>query len=466
MNIFRFFKQKVLSQPRASAIKVLEKVLYLLIITVIFRFLWIIPLPSIPVDSLKSILDQYSFGEILNMTSSGALASTTLIAVGLNPYINASIMLQLLGSVIPKLQDLQKEGIRGRMVINMYTRLLTVPLAILQSIVIYLALKQYQYAIPQLQGIFPLSLIELGTLVATLTGGAILLMWVSELITEDGFLNGSSYLIAAGILADIPGVLSGSLETTANRIVAITVAVSLLWVGFIVFITSAERRIAIKHARIRTFGQKPIKDNHLPLKLNQSGVMPVIFALSFLSTPMMILDAIMKSDLPDKYTWLSKLDSFFQMVANSNSETYNPWYYNGILVFLIVSFSIFYTFVVFKPSDTAENLQKQGAYIVGVRPGEETKRYLTKIMLRLAVVGSIFLALIAIVPMVIPDVLQSTGSYSLPAFLGGATISKNWSVDVPILFSGTGILIVIGVAVDMLEKIRSMKTEEYSIKGI
>lgn len=423
---------------------VINKVLILFLFTLIFRFLSSIPVPGVPLNSLKEILSNYSFGEILNMTSSGALANTTLIAIGLSPYINASVIIQLLESVIPKLKELREQGLRGRMVLSMYTRLLTLPLALLQGMGIYIFLKQSGLPIgdPDIPGL--MTPIQIATLITSFTGGALLLTWISELISEYKFVNGSSYLIAAGILSDIPGKFTGD-TMNGNVYVMIGVIVFIiLWVGFVVYVTEAEKRLTIKYAKIMTFGSKPVSDNHMPLKLNQSGVMPVIFALSFLSTPSFILSIISNTKLPERFTWITKINEIVNKATDSNGI-----YYNIILTVLIILFSLFYTFVVFNPEETAKNLQKQGAYLPGVRPGKETQSYLTKIMLRLGVVGSLFLAFITLIPFLVPSLLLKYGD-----------------ISVPMIFSGTGILIVIGVSTDVLQKVRSLKSEEYRFKGI
>lgn len=315
-------------------------------------------------------------------------------------------------------------------------------------------LKEYQL-------VAPLSGLELGVLVAGFTGGSMLLMWLSELLTEDNFINGSSYLIAAGILADIPGKFSQGEMSTNTWILVGVLIFTVLWIGFIGYVMAAEKKVKIKHAKVMSFATKPIDDNHLPLRLNQSGVMPVIFAMSFMSTPSLVMDLLSRSELVSKYQWIGNVSEW--VTKHMGSENI---YYSIILAALIVLFSVFYTFVVFSPQDTSENLKKQGAYIPGIRPGSDTKKYLTKIMVRLSIVGSIFLAFITIFPIVLPKFLTSTWSYILPSFLGSGVLAKNWTLDAPFLFSGTAIIIIVGVAVEVFDKIRSMQTDRYSVKGI
>ena len=251
-------------------------------------------------------------------------------------------------------------------------------------------------------------------------------------------------------------------EMANNNWVIVGVLVfTFLWIGFIGYVMAAVKKIKIKHAKVMSFATKPIDDNHLPLRLNQSGVMPVIFAMSFMSTPSLVMDLLSRSELATKYQWIANVAEWVTKYMGSENI-----YYSIILASLIVIFSVFYTFVVFSPQDTSENLKKQGAYIPGIRPGSDTKQYLTKIMVRLSIVGSMFLAFITIFPILLPKFLISTWSYTLPSFLGGNVISKNWVFDVPFLFSGTAIIIIVGVAVEVFDKIKSMQTDRYSVKGI
>ncbi|MBN1374461.1 preprotein translocase subunit SecY [Candidatus Dojkabacteria bacterium] len=430
----------ILSFRSGNGPDILNKTLFILLVSVLFRILFAIPVPGVPINSLGELLSQYSLTEVLNITSSGALMNTTLIAIGLGPYINASVVIQLLTTIFPKFQELQKEGVSGRMKLSMYTRLLTLPLAVFQSVAIYLALKGDGIIMP----LFPL---ELACLIAAFTGGSFLLMWLSELVTEDGFLNGSSYLIAAGILSDIPSRFISASGSVGTLVLILTIVGSLLWIGFVVFVTSAERRVVMKHAKIMTFNSKKVKDNHLPLKLNQAGVMPVIFATSFVSMPQLLVKVLSNVSWVQTTAWLSNAVSKIELFYTDASLEY---YRQGLIALLIIVFSLVYTFVVFNPREVAENLQKQGAYIPGVRPGKDTTNYLIKVMLRLSVVGSIFLSLLAMFPFIVQEI----------------TSLFNENLIIPMFFSGTGILIVIGVAIDLFNKIRSMKTETYSITGI
>lgn len=376
-----------------------------------------VPVPGVPLDSLKDLFGDLGFGEVLSMVSGGVLENATIVAIGLGPYINASVILQLLSSVIPKLEELQKEGEQGRKMINMYTRFLTVPLAVLQSFVIYTGLRQF--------GIMEeLGALDLTLMVATLTGGALIMMWLGELISESGLGGGSSLIIALGILAGIPGSVKNNVAAMDELEVLILVVSAIILVLAIVFITQAERQVPIQFARrVRSIGAAA--ESHIPLKLNQSGVMPVIFAISMLSFPQLIARFLTSDKIPDfiKNTseWLvTQLD--------------NPYIYNVTLVILIIVFSMFYTFIVFNPAKIAENLQKQAAFIPGVRPGHSTVQYLTASAARLSISGAVFLAVIAVLP----------------------SIAKELDIISSNIISGTGLLIVVGTMLDMKRQVESM----------
>lgn len=394
-----------------------DKIWFSLLILVYFRIMAAVPVPGVPLDALKEIFGDLGFGDVMSLVSGGVLQNTTLIAIGLGPYINASVIFQLLGSVVPKIEELQKEGAQGRRILSMYTRLLAVPLAILQSFVIYSVLQQYGI-------ISELSTLDLVNMVATLSAGAMVMMWMGELVSEMGIGGGSSLLIFAGILSGIPGSLKTNVSSMGGTDVPILVGSVVLILLAVVFVTQAERRIPIQFARrVRSIGAAA--ESHIPLKLNQSGVMPVIFAMSLLSFPQLMAQFLMGDNIPEVIrnasTW---------MVTHLE----NPYTYNGLFFFLIVAFSIFYTFVVFNPANVAENLQKQAAFIPGVRPGQQTAKYLSNSAARLAIVGAIFLAIIAILP----------------------SVAKELGLISNSIISGTGILIVVGTVLDMKRQVESM----------
>lgn len=395
-----------------------DKIIFSLFILVVFRLLSSIPVAGIPADAIKSLFEGTSMGDVLSAVSGGVLETASIVAIGLTPYINASIIFQLLGTVIPALDETRKEGADGRRKISMYTRLLTVPLAILQSFVIYSTLLGFGL-------ITKLGPLELATMVATFTAGSIMMMWFGELISESGLGGGSSYLIMLGILSGIPGTVRSNFVMMDGLQKTLFIVLSLIMIIAVVIVTTAERRVKIQYSRrVRTGGAL---ESYVPIKLTQSGVMPVIFAMAFLSFPQLVGKFLISKNFNPTVTDISqKVIDFLN----------NP-YAKDILTFvLVIAFSFFYLSVVFKTDELAENLQKQGAFIQGIRPGEQTSQYLQKISLRLAAVGAIFLALLSI----LPDIFVRIGLVS------GA------------VFSGTGLLIVVGVILEVKRQVESMIT--------
>lgn len=407
-NIKSIFKTK----------EIRDKIIFSLIILFVYRVLSAVPVSGIPAEAIKKLFEGTGLGDILSTVSGGVLENASIVAIGLTPYINASIIFQLLGTVIPKLEELSKEGPEGRRKISMYTRIATVPLAILQSFVIYSTLRGFGL-------IENLEVLELIAMSATLTAGSIIMMWFGELLSEDGIGGGSSYLIMLGILSGIPGTLRSNLLTMDSFQKVVFTLFTVVLIISVIIITQAERQIKIQYSRrVRTGGAL---ESYLPIKLTQSGVMPVIFSMAFLSFPQLIGKFLISRNFNDIITKYSE---------KALEYLDNPYIFNGLSFILVVAFSFFYLTVVFKTDEIAENLQKQGAFIQGIRPGEKTSDYLQKIAFRLASVGAVFLALLSI----LPDILVRTGLISSA------------------IFSGTGLLIVVGVILDIKRQIESMRT--------
>jgi len=407
-------KEKIVSIFRTKTIR--NKILFSLLILVVYRILSAIPVSGIPADALVQLFEGTQLGDVLSTVSGGVLESASLVAIGLTPYINASIIFQLLGTVIPKLEELKKEGPEGRRKISMYTRLATVPLAILQSFVIYSTLRGFGL-------IETLSTIELVGMSAALTAGSLIMMWFGELISEDGVGNGSSYLIMLGILSGIPGTVRTNFVTMDTFQKAVFFAMALILIVVTIVITQAERRVPIQYSRrVRAGGSM---DSYIPIKLTQSGVMPVIFAMSLLSFPQLIAKFLVSKNYSDGVT----------NFANKMIEWLgNTYIYESLTFVFMIAFALFYLTVVFNTDDLSENLQKQGAFIQGVIPGNNTSDYLRKTALRLNIVGAIFLALVSILP-------------SFMIHFGLMTAS---------VITGTGLLIVIGVMLDTKRQVESM----------
>lgn len=329
-----------------------NKIIFSLLILLIYRVLSAVPISGIPAEALVELFKGTQFGDILSTVSGGVLESATIVAIGLTPYINASIIFQLLGTVIPKLQELRKEGPEGRRKISMYTRLATVPLAILQSFVIYSTLRGFGL-------VGTLTTIELVVMAATLTAGAVIMMWMGELISEDGIGGGTSYLIMLGILSGIPGTIRTNFLTMDPLQKVSFIGISVLLIIATIVITQTERRVPIQYSRrVRAGGAM---ESYIPIKLTQSGVMPVIFAMSLFSFPQLIGKFLVSKDYSENITlWGNKILDMMN----------NQYFYNISVFILIVAFSFFYLTVVFNTDELAENLQKQGAFIQGIRPGD------------------------------------------------------------------------------------------------
>lgn len=399
-----------------------KKILFTLGIFVVFRFLAHIPVSGVNLAQLKALFEQNQFLGLLDIFSGGTLANFSIMGLGLNPYINASIILQLSTMVFPKLEALSKEGESGRQKINQYTRLLTVPLAAVQGVGMFALLKS--------QGILTqTSPIDILTFIATMTAGTMLLVWLGEMITERGVGNGISVLIFAGIVARLPVVFSQTSATTdASNFfnLAIALGMGLLVVASVVVVNEATRQIAVYYAK-RVKGNKMYggQSTHLPLRLNQAGVIPIIFAVSLVLMPSLIAN----------YLSASNIESL-RGVATTLSVWFNPdgLFYNVFYFLLVVGFTYFYTAVVFNPKKISEEIQKYGGFIPGIRPGSATASYLNYILTRITLVGALFLGLIAILP-------------SIARFI----------TDIQTLvLGGTGILIVVSV---VLETIKSVEAQ-------
>ena len=411
MNKYIDIVKRILNTP-----EIRKKIIFSLIILFAYRFLAAIPVAGIPADAITKLFEGSNFGDLLSTVSGGVLETASIAAIGLSPYINASITLQLLGTVIPKLEELRKEGPDGRKKISMYTRLLTVPLAIMQSFVIYSTLRGFGL-------IDQLGPLDLATMIATLSAGSIIVMWFAELISENGIGGGSSYLIFLGIIAGVPGTLSSNfrLMDTFQRV--ILVVVTLLLIASVVYVSEAQRRIKVQYSRrVRTGGAM---DSYIPIKLTQFGVMPVIFAVSLLSFPQLIGKFILSRDVSD---------SILNITTKVMNFLDNPLYSNILTFLLIVGFSFFYLTVVFKTDELAENLQKQGGFIPGIRPGKNTSSYLRSVAFRLAAVGATFLAFISILPNILIEFNLMTVT----------------------IVTGTGLLIMVGVVLDIRRQVSSM----------
>lgn len=407
-----------------------RKLLFTLIIFIIFRLFAHIPVAGVNIASLKQLFLQNQFLGFLDIFSGGTLSNFSVMALGLNPYINASIVLQLLTLVIPKLEAMSKESEQGRQKINQYTRMLTVPLALLQAFGMYSLLRSQQII-----GI--LHPLELVSFIITMTAGTMLLVWLGELITEKGVGNGVSLLIFAGIVGHLPSLVSQTVSTTtAENIfsIAMFLGIGLLVVAAIVVMNEATRQIAVFYAK-RVRGNKTTggQSTFLPLRLNQAGVIPIIFAVSLVLMPSLLANYFVTSK-----------NLLLHNVANTISIQFRPdgWLYNGTYFFLVVAFTYLYTAVVFNPKKIAEEIQKYGGFIPGIRPGTPTAKYLNSIMTRITLAGALFLGIIAI----------------LPSLAGGVSGVQS------LLLGGTSVLIVVSVVLETIKNIESqLVTRNYEV---
>ena len=395
------------------------RILFVLGALVVFRFLAAIPIPGIDATQLEAFLSNNQFLGLLNIFSGGGFSNLSIMMIGVSPYITASIVMQLMTVLIPKLKEMyQEEGDAGRMRFMQYSRYLTVPLAFVQAFGFLLLLQQ--------NGIVPaLSPLGFATNVFVIAAGAMLIMWIGELVSEFGVGNGISLIIFAGIVAGIPSSVSQfAFSFDVSQIptyVGFTAAAALIIAG-VVFITEAERPIPVTYAR-RVRGTKVLGgiSTYLPLRVNQAGVIPIIFALSILLFPQMIATFLAKSSIP-----------FIASAASSVvSGLANQWIYGGLYFFLVFIFTYFYTAITFEPHQVAKNLQKNGAFIPGVRPGGTTAEYLGNIITRITLVGALFLGILAVLPIILQGITGITA----------------------VTIGGTALLIVVSVVLDLVKKI-------------
>lgn len=399
-----------------------RKILITAFLFIVFRLFAHIPVPGINHSRLAILFSSNQFLGLLDIFSGGTLVNFSIMALGLNPYINASIILQLLTIVFPKLEELQKEGEYGREKINQYTRFITVPLATLQSIGMFALLKN--------QGIIavsdPLTLISI---IVTMTTGTIFVMWLGELITEYGIGNGISLLIFAGIVGRLPITLSKSLSTaTAESLMGymIFTVLAIFVIAATVFVNEAVRRVPVHYAR-RVRGNKMYggSTSYLPLRINQAGVIPIIFAVSMVLIPSLLGGFLRQLKNP---TFVG-FGNFLSTVFNPNSISYNLIYF-----LLVLGFTYFYTAITFNPTKISGEIQKYGGFIPGIRPGGPTASYLNYILTRITLAGALFLGIIAV----------------LPSLARGATGLST------LLIGGTSVLIVVSV---VLESVKSLEAQ-------
>lgn len=369
-----------------------RKVLFTLAILVFIRLIAHIPLPQIDRAQLQNFLGQSEnqvFG-ILGLFTGGSISRLSIDLMGVGPYITASIVVQLLTKAIPAWEAISKEGSQGREKLNQYTRYLSVPMALIQGYGTVALLKS--------QNIFPLlTNLELAQILLTITVTSLFVMWLGELISEKGIGNGISLIIGLGIIAGLPQQITNTasiIESGNYTSLAIVLALFIATIAVVIMVNEAERKIPVTYAR-RAVGAGNV-DSYLPLRVNSAGVIPIIFALSFLTFPAVIARFLSTASSP-------KIVAFSQQITDLvNNQTFYGIAY-ALLVFI---FTFFYTYIVFQPNQIAENLQKQGGFIPGVRPGTETSKFLKYVISRLTVLGAIFLSVIAVMPIIVENAIN------------------------------------------------------------
>lgn len=443
-----------------------KRLLVVLGLIVVYRFLAHVPVPLAEPTQLRavvsSVISGNDFGGFLNLLSGGALSSFSIVLVGLTPFITASVITQLLTKAIPRLEELNKDGESGRRKINQWTRLVTVPLAIVQSIAFIFILRQTILA-SNTTALGDPTLTQWIVSVTAMSAGSVMLMWLGELVTEQGIGNGISLLIFAGIISQLPTTLAAfgsSLFDTSRGALSVfgwfsipvnptifwvllgLLAFSLILLYFLVKINEAQRVITINYAK-RVHGNSSYGGvkSILPIKLIAAGVIPVIFAVAFLSLPAFV-GQILKATGAAKYTDLANnLIAWFQapQAGSFTGSTWQAFIYPAIYFLLVIFFTYFYTGIVFNANEIAENLQKQGGFIAGIRPGKTTEKYLSTTVNRLILFGSFVLGIIAITPFIAEYLM-----YQLAGITG-----TNLSIG------GTGLLIVVSVGLETLRQINS-----------
>jgi len=397
-----------------------RRLIFTAIIIAIFRLVAHIPAPGVNVAALKNVFGANAFLSLLDVFSGGTLGNFSIMALGLNPYINASIILQMLGMVIPQLEALQKEGDYGRQKINQYTRLLTIPLCFLQGIALIFILNR--------QGLTTTANpFQLASIVFTLAAGTSLLIWLGEQLNDYGLGNGISMIIFVGIVSRIPVNVVQTISTLDQTkiftyLIFLVFAVAAIYA--IVRVGEATREIPIQSARRGTNSLSAVSGGSLPLRLNQAGVIPIIFAVSFMLVPSLLSKVLAGVNNPGLVNFATTVSK----VLAPNTVVYNVLYF-----VLVVAFTYFYTAVVFNPEKIAQDLRSSGSFIPGIRPGPNTVDFLNFVLNRITLVGASFLGLVAILPSVISGFTGISG----------------------LAIGGTSVLIVVSVVLEILKTVNS-----------
>lgn len=413
-----------------------NKILFTLGIIAVYRIMTHISIPEVNKEALQYVFDKNSLLGAFSLLTGGSAENFSIVLMGLSPYINASIIIQLLTVILPRMEEISKEGEQGRKRLNRYTRWLTLPLAFLQSYGM-ITLLNTQAQVPIIEGLD-------GSLVGfeywsvilpimfTISVGTITLMWLGEVISEKGIGNGTSVLIFAGIIASIPTAVGPTLSLAQNEperllpMVAVLLFI-LFFTLLVVLFTEGQRRIPITYAGQR--GRAKAEQSFLPIRVNQAGMIPIIFAVSLVTFPSIVGQFLLYADSE----WVKSIGRFATSQFNAQSWTYIATYF-----LLVIGFTYFYVSIVFNPDQVAENIQKRGGFVPGLRPGKETSEYLGKVSNRMNLFGGSMIAFVAVLPIVLQLVFSQLSV--------GA---------VPTIVSGAGIIIVVGVVLDLVRQVNA-----------
>jgi preprotein translocase subunit SecY len=408
-----------------------RKILFTVGMLVIFRLIASVPIPGVDREGLRNLIDSNQLLGMLNLFSGGGLNNFSIAALGVYPYITATIIMQLMTPIIPRLNELSMEGQQGRNQIDRYTHYIAVPLAMLQGYGQMLLFSSDQGGnLIQDFGLFNAdTFLPTLAILMSLTAGTMLLVWIGELITENGIGNGISIIIFGGIIASLPGAITRLLSggTLGENIIGTVIfaAIALLTIVGVVMINEGTRRIPVHHAkRVRAGKQYGGTTTNIPLKVNSAGMIPLIFAVSIMVFPGMVANFLQSSNVE----WVRSLARNISLWLSPDTVPYNIVYF-----FMVVGFTFFYTMVVFQQQRIPESLQRQGAFIPGVRPGRNTAVYLQRVLTRITIVGALFLGIVAILPFIAARI---TGVQTL-------------------LLSSTSMLIVVGVAIDTMRQLEA-----------
>ena len=418
------FVQSVLNAFRLPDLR--RKLLFTLLILAIYRLFAHIPVPGVDRTALANLFARTPILGMFDLLSGGSLSQFSIMAMGVYPYVTASIVMTLIQPIVPQLKELQQEGEAGRQKLNLYTHVLTVPMAILQAIGQALLLTRATGGAPVLTnfGFTPELLLPTAATIATLTAGTMFAMWLGELITQDGVGQGISIIIFGGIVAKVPQNLGQQLSSNPPGLIAYLVIAIVTVVG-IVFIYEAQRRIPVHYGkRVRGTRVYGGQSSHIPMRMNQAGMIPLIFAQSVLILPGVFAQYFTVSDVD----WIRNLATTLAFQFSTQSNFYWLMYF-----VMVIGFTYMYTNITFQQQNLPETLQKQGGFIPGIRPGKRTQEYLNAVLGRITLVGAVFLGLVALLPWFMRDLTEST----------------------TMVITSTGLLIVVGVVLDTMKQLEA-----------